>query len=58
MGKGHDLIEFVKDRPGHDFRYSINSSKIKSLGWEPKYKFKDGIEQCISWYLANQWFLK
>jgi dTDP-glucose 4,6-dehydratase len=58
MQKGHSLIEFVKDRPGHDFRYSINSSKMKSLGWEPKYKFKDGIDQCISWYLANQWFLK
>jgi dTDP-glucose 4,6-dehydratase len=58
MGKGHNLIEFVKDRPGHDFRYSINASKLKTLGWEPKVKFKDGIEQCISWYMANQWFLK
>lgn len=58
MENGHNLIEFVKDRPGHDFRYSINASKLKSLSWEPKVKFKDGIEQCISWYMANQWFLK
>jgi len=58
MGKGHQLIEFVKDRPGHDFRYSINASKLKTLGWDPKVKFKDGIEQCILWYMANQWFLK
>ena len=43
MDKGHSLIEFVKDRPGHDFRYGINASKIKSLGWEPKFRFKEGI---------------
>lgn len=58
LGKGHELIEFVPDRPGHDFRYSIDASKLKDLGWKPQYKFKDGIQQCISWYVNNQWFLK
>lgn len=48
------LIKYVEDRPGHDFRYSIDSSKIKkSLGWEEKYKFVDGINKTIDWYLAN-----
>lgn len=56
--KGYDLIEFVKDRPGHDFRYSCNSSKLRSLGWEPKVKFKQGLNQTCHWYQNNQWFIK
>ena len=52
------LIKFVKDRPGHDKRYAINSAKIKNeLGWEPKYKFKDGIEKTVKWYVTNQKWL-
>jgi dTDP-glucose 4,6-dehydratase len=59
VGKGHELISFVKDsRSGHDFRYSMDSSKIRSLGWEPKYKFKDGVIDTATWYMNNQWFLK
>lgn len=58
MDKGHDLIEFVKDRPGHDFRYSINSDKLKSLGWSPEFKFNDGIAKTAQWYLNNQWFFR
>lgn len=59
MNKGHELISFIEDpRSGHDFRYSIDSSKIKSLGWEPKYKFKDGVIDTVEWYVNNQWFLK
>ena len=50
-----DLIKFVEDRPGHDFRYSINPSKIiKELGWEIKYPFKTAIETTVKWYLNNQ----
>jgi len=50
-----DLISFVNDRPGHDFRYAINSKKIKDeLGWEPKNKFRSGIKATVSWYLNNQ----
>lgn len=59
MGRGHDLIEFVDDRPGHDFRYSINTDKIRSLGWKPNYKFKNGIANTVEWYEINKnWFLK
>jgi dTDP-glucose 4,6-dehydratase len=50
-----DLIVFTKDRLGHDFRYSINSSKISSkLGWEPKIGFKNGLRETVQWYLNNQ----
>jgi dTDP-glucose 4,6-dehydratase len=59
MGKGHELIDFIKDpRAGHDFRYSITSDKLKQLGWKPSYKFKDGIVDTVEWYMNNQWFLK
>lgn len=59
MKRGHELISFIKDpRTGHDFRYAINCSKIKELGWKPGYKFKEGISETIEWYLDNKWFLK
>jgi len=55
MGKSEDLIEYVEDRPGHDFRYSMSSSKIsKELGWKPKISFKEGIEKTIEWYLNHE----
>ena len=50
----HKLISFVKDRPGHDYRYSINSKKISSqLGWKAKYDINDGIKKTVEWYLEN-----
>ena len=53
--KYSELVRFVKDRPGHDKRYSINSELLcKSLGWEPKHTFKEGISKTIEWYLLNQ----
>lgn len=58
MGEGHKLISYVKDRPGHDFRYSVNSEKIRKLGWKPVYKFKDGLAKTIEWYIANSFYLK
>jgi len=59
MNKSDDLIEFVEDRPGHDFRYSLDSSKIKSeLNWLVKTDFDKGIEQTINWYLSNQQWWK
>ena len=55
MGKSEDLIEFVEDRPGHDFRYSLDSSKIfRELGWKSKTTFEEGIEKTIQWYEKNQ----
>ena len=54
MGKSNDLIEFVEDRPGHDQRYSLDSSKIKNeLGWSAKINFEDGIKKTIEWYEKN-----
>ena len=55
MGKSEDLIEHVEDRPGHDFRYSMSSSKIsKELNWKPKISFKEGIEKTVEWYLNHE----
>ena len=49
-----ELIEYVQDRPGHDVRYAIDNTKIKSqLGWEPKESFKSGMQKTVEWYLSN-----
>ena len=54
MDKSEDLIEFVQDRPGHDFRYSMNSKKITDeLGWKIKSSFENGLEKTIQWYFDN-----
>jgi dTDP-glucose 4,6-dehydratase len=51
----HDLISFVKDRPGHDRRYAIDAAKIRrDLGWEPRHDFRSGIEQTLNWYLGHR----
>ena len=49
-------INFVKDRPGHDFRYSVDCSKIHELGWKPAHTFDEGMEKCTKWYLNNPWY--
>jgi dTDP-glucose 4,6-dehydratase len=55
LGKSEELIEFVKDRPGHDRRYAINSEKIKKqLGWEPDYSFENAMRDTINWYIKNE----
>ena len=58
MGKSSDLIQFVEDRPGHDLRYSLDSSKIRDkLGWREKTNFEDGITKTVNWYLShNEWW--
>ncbi len=54
MGKSEDLIEFVEDRPGHDFRYSMSSKKISNdLDWKIKLDFDHGLEKTIQWYMEN-----
>lgn len=59
LGKPEDLIEFVKDRPGHDFRYSLNSHKIdEHLGWKAKTHFAEGIERTVQWYRENMEWVK
>ena len=59
LGRGEDedmnLISYVTDRPGHDERYAIDSSKLqKELGWEPSLQFEEGLEKTVRWYLENQ----
>ena len=54
LNKPQDLIKFVDDRPGHDFRYSLDSSKIRSeLNWSENTKFDDGLKKTVDWYLSN-----
>ena len=55
MNKSEDLIEFVEDRPGHDFRYSMDSQKIKNeMNWNTKVNFEEGIKKTVEWYLSNR----
>ncbi|MDW7659420.1 MAG: dTDP-glucose 4,6-dehydratase [Bacillota bacterium] len=54
LGQSDDLIKYVKDRPGHDRRYAIDNTKIRTeLGWEPAFSFEQGIKKTIQWYLDN-----
>jgi len=54
VGKDESLIQYVKDRPGHDRRYAIDNAKITTrLGWRPAYTFEQGMAETIAWYLAN-----
>jgi dTDP-glucose 4,6-dehydratase len=55
LGKGEDMIDFVKDRPGHDRRYAVDFSKIKNeLGWEPLHSFDEWLEKTVKWYQENE----
>ena len=56
LKKDDSLIEHVHDRPGHDFRYSLDCSKIKALGWKPGHSFEEGLEDTLSWYVQNEWW--
>jgi len=54
LGFDEKMIEYVKDRPGHDWRYAINSQKLRGLGWQPQVSFKDGLCRTIKWYQENR----
>jgi dTDP-glucose 4,6-dehydratase len=55
-GASESQIEHVTDRPGHDRRYSLSSEKVRALGWEPRVRFEEGLEQTVAWYRENTWW--
>ncbi len=56
LGKDESSIEYVEDRKGHDFRYSLDGSKLEKMGWKPRYDFDTALEQTVSWYVENKWW--
>jgi dTDP-glucose 4,6-dehydratase len=56
VGAEETLIEHVRDRPGHDRRYSLASEKVRALGWEPSVRLGEGLERTVSWYRENAWW--
>ncbi len=55
MNKSEDTITLVEDRPGHDLRYSLDSSKVKNeLGWKPKHNFPEALKATVDWYISNE----
>ncbi len=58
LSKPESLIKFVEDRPGHDFRYSLNCEKIERMGWTIGYKFENALIDTIKWYVENEWWWK
>ena len=56
LGKDESSIEYVEDRKGHDFRYSLDGSKLEKMGWKPQYDFDTALEQTVRWYVENRWW--
>jgi dTDP-glucose 4,6-dehydratase len=56
LGRPESLIQPVTDRPGHDRRYALDTTKIRALGWRPQIDFATGLEQTVAWYRANEWW--
>ncbi len=54
MGLDEGWIQFIEDRPGHDFRYALDTSKIRSLGWEPEIPFEEGLRETVEWYIDHR----
>jgi dTDP-glucose 4,6-dehydratase len=55
-GRDASLIQRVRDRPGHDRRYALDTSKLRALGWEPAVPFEDGLRETVEWYRRNEWW--
>jgi dTDP-glucose 4,6-dehydratase len=56
LEKDDSMIEYVQDRPGHDFRYSLNCTKLRRLGWKPSRSFEEALRDTVSWYAENEWW--
>jgi dTDP-glucose 4,6-dehydratase len=55
-GRSESLIKHVQDRQGHDLRYSLDTTKLRRLGWEPGVTFEDGLKETVNWYRENEWW--
>ena len=54
LGKPHSLIQSVPDRPGHDRRYAVDSSRLRALGWAPAHPFAEGVGRTVRWYVEHE----
>jgi dTDP-glucose 4,6-dehydratase len=53
LNKPSSLISFVTDRPGHDWRYAVDSTRVSGLGWKPHHNFEDGLDETVKWYMEH-----
>ena len=58
LGMGEEMIEYVEHRLGHDFRYAIDDSKIRALGWSPEKSFDERLSETVKWFKENEWWWK
>lgn len=56
LGRDESMVEYVPDRPGHDWRYSLDSSKLRSMGWKPEFDFETALQETVRWYRENEWW--
>ncbi|HLD27891.1 MAG TPA: dTDP-glucose 4,6-dehydratase [Patescibacteria group bacterium] len=56
LDKGSEMIEYIKDRPGHDLRYALNARKLEKLGWQTEFDFERAIKETVRWYKQNDWW--
>ena len=56
LGKDDSMVEYVKDRLGHDLRYSLDCTKLRNLGWSPEHEFDDALSDTVRWYVENRWW--
>ncbi len=56
FGVGEEMIELVADRPGHDLRFSVDTTKVRALGWKPDHAFDEALDATIRWYRENEWW--
>jgi dTDP-glucose 4,6-dehydratase len=56
LGTDRSMIEYVPDRPGHDWRYSLDSSKLRAMGWKPEFDFETALRATVQWYTENEWW--
>lgn len=58
LEKGHNLLKHVEDRPENTYRFAMSNDQMKNLGWNPQFKFRDGIQRTCQWCITNKWWLK